>query len=232
MPANLDAAVVRAAHEITDEGYRFPYGDVINLDQNLGYRNTPYVVNQLAGAFIEIPDFLDSRHTVETQADAAAYADRVVAYALALDGETARLSHDRGLGVIAPDFTLANSEPMIGAGAKQRPGDTTLVKSIARSAAKAKLGDAPVERVRRIVASQVLPALRRQHAELVHHRARADARAGVWKLPDGDAYYRWTLKAGTTTDRSPDDIHQLGLDQVRSIQARMDGIMLVVDTTT
>ena len=62
-----------AAHEITDEGYRFPYGDVVNLDNNLGYRNMPYVVNQLCGAFVETPDFLDSRHTVNTAEDAEAY---------------------------------------------------------------------------------------------------------------------------------------------------------------
>src|SRR5436190_13027849 len=41
VPAKLDAAVALAAHEITDEGYRFPYGDVVNLDPNIGYRNTP-----------------------------------------------------------------------------------------------------------------------------------------------------------------------------------------------
>ena len=42
---------------------------------------------------------------------------------------------------------------------------------------------------------------------------------------DGEAYYRWALKAGTTTNRSPEEIHQLGLEQVKAIQARMDSIM-------
>src|SRR5437763_16730495 len=34
-PAHLDAAVARAAHEIADEGYRFGFGDTINLDPNI-----------------------------------------------------------------------------------------------------------------------------------------------------------------------------------------------------
>src|SRR5438270_905087 len=84
-PAHLDAAVARAAHEIADEGFRFGFGDSIILDPNIGFRNTPYVVNQLGGAFIDFPDFLESRHTVGSEADAGAFADRVDAYARNLD---------------------------------------------------------------------------------------------------------------------------------------------------
>ncbi len=224
-PAKLDAAVALAAHEITDEGYRFPYGDVINLDQNFGYRNMPYVVNQLSGAFVELPDFLDSRHTVATAADAEAFADRVDAYAGVLDGETERLAHDRGIGVVAPDFLLDKTIAMIAAGAAQAPAGNSLVKSIAASAAKAGLGTAIVERVRQSIATRAIPALARQAEELKRHRAVANSNAGVWDLPDGEAYYRWALKAGTTTNRTPADIHQLGLDQLRIIQERMDTIL-------
>ncbi|MFL6829300.1 MAG: DUF885 family protein, partial [Sphingomicrobium sp.] len=81
LPAHLDAAVARTGHQLADEGFRFAFGDTVVLDPNIGYRNTPYVVNQLGGAFIDVPDFLTSRHPVETEADAVAYADRVDAYA-------------------------------------------------------------------------------------------------------------------------------------------------------
>jgi uncharacterized protein (DUF885 family) len=225
VPANLDAAVALSAHEITDEGYRFPYGDVVNLDPNIGYRNTPYVVNQLAGAFIEIPDFLSSRHTVATAADAEAFADRVEGYVRALDGETDRLAHDRGIGVVAPDFVLDKAIATISGGAAQKPDDTTLVTSISASVTKAGLDQNVVERVRQTVTTGVLPALQRQAEELKRHRAVAKSDAGAWHLPDGDAYYAWALKAGTTTNRTPDDIHQLGLEQVKAIQARMETIM-------
>jgi uncharacterized protein (DUF885 family) len=105
-PANLDAAVALAGHELADEGFRFPFGDAIVLDPNIGFRNTPYVVNQLGGAFVDVPDFLNSRHTVGNEQEAVAYADRVDDYARNLDGETERLAHDRAAGVVAPDFTL------------------------------------------------------------------------------------------------------------------------------
>ncbi|HEX6072421.1 MAG TPA: DUF885 family protein [Sphingomicrobium sp.] len=224
-PAHLDAAVARTAHEIAVEGYGFGFGDALNLDPNIGFRNTPYVVNQLGGAYIDFPDFLDSRHTVANEQEALAYADRVDAYARDLDGETERLAHDRGIGVVAPDFTLDKTIGIIGAGAAEKPEQSTVVTSLRKSLAKAGLDDKILDRVKQSMATGVLPALQRQVEELKRHRAVATPDAGVWHFRNGDAYYRWALKAGTTTTRTPQDIHQLGLDQVKTIQARMEAIM-------
>jgi uncharacterized protein (DUF885 family) len=44
---------------------------------------------------------------------------------------------------------------------------------------------------------------------------------GVWSLPDGDARYAFRVKESTTTNLSPEEIHQLGLEQVKEIEARM-----------
>ena len=44
--------------------------------------------------------------------------------------------------------------------------------------------------------------------------------AGVWKLPHGDEYYAWALRAGTTTRMTPDEIHQLGQEELRELQSR------------
>jgi uncharacterized protein (DUF885 family) len=225
VPANLDAAVALAGHELADEGFRFPFGDPIVLDPNIGFRNTPYVVNQLGGAFIDVPDFLNSRHPVTNEQEAVAYADRVDAYARNLDGETARLAHDRAAGVIAPDFTLDSTLKIISGGAAEKPEESGVVTSLRNGVAKAGLDAKIVDRVTQSMATKVLPALQRQLEELKKHRAAASSDAGVWHFKDGDAYYQWALKAGTTTTRSPDEIHQLGLEQVKAIQSRMESIM-------
>jgi uncharacterized protein (DUF885 family) len=44
---------------------------------------------------------------------------------------------------------------------------------------------------------------------------------GVWALPEGEARYRFDIRRMTTTDLSPEDIHQLGLKQVAEIEAEM-----------
>jgi uncharacterized protein (DUF885 family) len=223
--ANLDAAVARTAHELAVEGFDFGFGDAIVLDPYIGYRNTPYVVNQLGGAFIDFPDFLDSRHTVTDAQSAEAYADRVDAFARDLDGETERLAHDRGLGIVAPDFTLDKTLGIIAGGAREKPDDAAVVTSFRKSLAKAGLDGKLLDRVRQSVATGVIPALQRQYEELKRHRAVATSDAGTWHFKRGDEYYRWALKAGTTTNRTPEDIHQLGLEQVKAIQARMEAIM-------
>ena len=53
----------------------------------------------------------------------------------------------------------------------------------------------------------------------------ANGNPGVWDLPDGEAYYRWALKAATTTTRTPPEIHALGREQSRVILNRMDVIL-------
>jgi len=44
---------------------------------------------------------------------------------------------------------------------------------------------------------------------------------GAWSLPDGNAWYAFRVKESTTTTLSPEEIHQLGLQQVKDIEARM-----------
>jgi uncharacterized protein (DUF885 family) len=56
-------------------------------------------------------------------------------------------------------------------------------------------------------------------------RAKATSDAGVWKLKDAAAYYAGALKASTTTTMGADEIHQMGLDQVADITARLDKIL-------
>ena len=43
---------------------------------------------------------------------------------------------------------------------------------------------------------------------------------GVWSLPDGQAYYAFRVKESTTTDLSPEEIHQIGLAQVKDNEDR------------
>src|SRR6202795_1060860 len=44
---------------------------------------------------------------------------------------------------------------------------------------------------------------------------------GAWSLPDGAAWYAFRVKESTTTNLSPEEIHQLGLAQVKEIEGRM-----------
>ena len=221
--ARIDLDVVRTAHETAAEGFAFPYGEVAVLNQNWSWRNAPYVVAQNTGAFLEIPNLLDEQHTVSTRQDAEAYLARLEAYAGQLDGETGRLHAAAAQGVIAPDFLLDKTLAQLRIARGGNIADWLLVTSIAKRA-KDMSGDFGAEAAK-IAASKIAPALDRQIAELEEQRQRATGDAGVWKLPQGDAYYAWTLRAATTTQMTPEEIHDRGQEELAALQSEMDAIL-------
>jgi uncharacterized protein (DUF885 family) len=218
-----DVEVARASHELAADGFAFPFGDMAMMNSNWSYRNAPYAVAQNPGSFVETPDFLDSNHSIKDIADANAYLARLTAYAANLDGETERLRHDAGIGVVAPAFLLDKTLGQM-TGVQAQPFDQWVpVASIARRT-QAMPGDYAAK-AEAIVRDQVAPALARQVAELQRQRTGATMDAGVWKLPQGEDYYAWALRAGTTTTMRPDEVHQLGLDQLAALQSEMDGLL-------
>ncbi|MDT9597736.1 DUF885 domain-containing protein [Sphingosinicella rhizophila] len=219
----IDLGVAQTAHELAADGYRFPFGDMVMLNPQLSYRNAPYAMAQNFGAFVEIPDLLDSAHSIAAPADAEAYLQRMQAYAAALDGETARLEHDRGLGVVAPAFLLDKTLRQMKAARAGPVAEWSVVTSLTRrTSAIGKDFRRPAET---LTAEKIAPAMDRQIAELERHRAVATQDAGAWKLPDGEAYYAWALRAATTSNRTPEEVHQVGLEQVKSLAAEMDPLL-------
>jgi uncharacterized protein (DUF885 family) len=221
--ARIDVDVMRTAHEFALEGFAFPYGDVALLNSQWSWRNAPYVVAQNTGAFLEIPGMLDEQHTITNPADADAYLARMEAYAGQLDGETDRLKRAAAQNVIAPDFLLDKTLNQIKLARSGNVADWSLVTSLAK-----RTKDVPGNfgaRAAKLAADKVAPALDRQITELEAHRKRATSDAGVWKLPRGDEYYAWTLRAGTTTRMTPEEIHQRGQEELRALQSEMDAIL-------
>ena len=227
----LNVDVVKTVYELAADGFEFPYGDVAILNNNWSYRNTPYVVAQNVGAFVEIPSFLDSSHSINNAADAEAYLDRMEAYARQLEGETVRVRADAARGVVLPDFLLAKTLQQLRASRAQPVAQWGIVTSLAARAARANLNPRYAADAAHIAERRIAPALDRQIAMLDSLQARANSNAGVWALPRGDEYYAWALRAGTTTDMTPDEVHQMGIDELRALHGRMDPILRSIGYT-
>ena len=186
---------------------------------DIDLRPSPYVVSQMNGAYYWLPDFIGGRHPLGTPADAEAYLARLTALGTALDQETARITHDAGIGVVPPGFVIDRTIAQIKA---LRDGDPA-ASALIESAIKRRGPGIPGWAARwRFSVSVVAPALSRQIDALAALRAKAVDTAGVWRLPDGDAYYAASLRANTTTDATPDELHRLGLAQVASLTAELD----------
>jgi uncharacterized protein (DUF885 family) len=213
--------VVRSSYSTALEGFMLPYGDVAVG----GWRNTPYVVIQNVGAYLDVPRFLDADHQIENAADAEAYLARLASYPKQLDNELGRFIAYRYKGLIPPDFLIDKALPQLRQsldGARKGGG---LVESIERRTREKNISGDWAERARAIAQKEVAPALERQIAELTLQRGLAKSEPGMWARPDGDEYYRWALKASTTTSMTPEEVHQMGLEELRALQARMDPIL-------
>ena len=172
--------VVRSAYTTSLEGFALPYGDVAVG----GWRNTPYVVIQNVGAYLDIPRFLDAEHRIENAADAEAYLARLQSYAKQLDGELGRIQAARAAGLVPPGFLIDKALAQMTLSAKSAREGGVLVESLER-----RVKNIPgnwLDRARMVAAQEVAPALDRQIAELKTQRAVATNDAGIWARPRGD----------------------------------------------
>jgi uncharacterized protein (DUF885 family) len=223
-PAALSAsdrvnyATVAYTMEVQAEGDRqFDYGG--------GGSGSPYLLTQLTGAYCQVPDFLDSQHSIATKADAEAYLSRLAAFAVQMDQEREQVRHDAELGVIPPDFIIDKALTQMTALHDTPPEKAVLVQSLVKRAQDKKLDGDYAARATKIYLEQVVPALGRQIELMKSLRGRAVHDAGVWRLPKGEAYYAVSLKSATTSDMTPAQVHQTGLDLVATLSARIDTLL-------
>ena len=220
-PTRTSIEVVRSAYGTALEGFALPYGDVAVG----GWRNTPYVVIQNVGAYLDVPRFLDSDHPIDNASDAEAYLARLASYPKQLDNELARVVAARSKGLVPPAFLLDKALNQLKQSAKGTQEGGGLVESIERRTREKNIPGNWAERARAIAQKEVAPALERQIAELTLQRGLATGDAGMWARPAGDEYYRWALKASTTTTMTPDEVHAMGLSELEALHARMDVIL-------
>lgn len=198
------------------------------LDLDIGGRDgfspSCYVISPITGAYQRVPVMLDTKHSVETGADAEAYLARLDAFATALDSNTDRFRHDAGKGVVPPDFLLDITIGQLGA-LRVSADKSDLVASLDRRARAKGLGEGYGTRAAAIYEQKVGPALDRQIAALKAVRPSAVHDAGVWRFKDGPAFYAANLRYTTTTNMTPEEVHKMGLDQAAEIGARLDVLL-------
>jgi uncharacterized protein (DUF885 family) len=226
--AQVDAAtrtsleVVESAFNTALEGMALPYG-VATIGS---WRNTPYVVIQNVGGYLDVPQLLDGDQPVHDAADADAYLARLAASPELLDGELERARAARAAGLIAPDFLLDKTITALSSCiADAAMPDGSLIGPLVRKAREAALHGDWADHASQLVTARVVPALERQLAEIRAQRALATSDAGMGARPHGAEWYAWALSASTTTRCTPVELHAMGAAQLAELHGRMDTIL-------
>lgn len=190
------------------------------------------------GPHTGLPNFLISQHRVDTPADMEAYIARVAAIGPALDQTLQRAKASAAAGVRMPGFSYDQTAEEVRRITSGAPFGTDDKDSALLADATAKLAklraagkiDQPAEgrmlaAVSAAMTGQMKPAYDRLTAWLAADRANASAEPrGAGALPDGKAYYAAMLRDETTTDMTADQIHELGLAEVKRIRGEMEAL--------
>jgi uncharacterized protein (DUF885 family) len=200
------------------------------IAQSVKIAETQFIFDQFKGMQVNLVNFLSQTHPIRNAEDIDHYIDRLNKVAPLIDqGIKAAEAQDQK-GIRPPKFILEATIAGLDRFLADKPADNVLVASLKSRAALVKtLSEDQIKpsvtAAEITVSEDILPAFQRLRAMLTAQLAKASDDAGMWSLPGGEAAYKVRLHGQTTTDMSPDEIHELGLRQVALIEGEMDKIL-------
>jgi len=233
-----DLATLRSYdRDALDEGRQLSY-DILEYflaiqqdGERFAHHNHP--LNQLFGIQSNFATFMATQHSVASPRDARNYIARLEKTPVMVDQVMEGLHARERAGILPPTFVvekvLAEMRGFTGVPARENILYASFVEKLD------KLPDgtlAPTEReellskVEAAVSGQVYPAYGKFIAYYDALLPRTEGNHGVWALPDGAAFYAWAARMHTSTDLTPGQIHQLGLEEVARIEAEMSAILV------
>jgi uncharacterized protein (DUF885 family) len=194
------------------------------------YIDHDFPLQQMNGANVQLPNLMTVVHPLGNAQDAANYIARLGQFQTRMGEAVQRARESAAKGILPPRFildeTIGQMRQFIASAPAKNPLVTTLDSKLqSAQGVDAAQRKALVAQATRIVAGQVYPAWQQAIVTLEMQRGKANDDAGAWHLPDGDAYYRYQLRRFTSTDLSPQQIHEIGLREVARIEGEMDRIL-------
>lgn len=190
-----------------------------------------------------LPAFMINNHRIDSVSDAEAYVARLVEAERVMGEISTTLRARASAGVISPVFvfepTMANTAAIILGAPFEEGADNPVWADFQRKVGALDTDAATKERLLAEGQAALTGPWQRGYQgvlmALAHVEGLADAMpdnaGGVWRLPDGEAFYNARLRLSTTTDLTADQIHEIGLAEVARLQGEMQTIMTQVGFT-
>jgi len=201
------------------------------------WRLHSYPVNQMYGTHSQIPAFLINQHSISNIKEAQDYISRIQASQTLLAQLVVQLKLREDKGIIAPTFVFGHvirdsKNILIGAPFDDK-ANSTILADFSRKVNELDVSEeektALITEVKAALINNLKPGYEALITYLTALEKKSDTRDGVWKFPDGEAFYNNALKRTTTTDLTSAQIHKLGLSEVDRIHNEMRIIMKKVD---
>lgn len=203
------------------------------LEHEFMYHNYP--VNQFFGEQNELPNFMITLHRIGKKGDARNYIKRLSKFGTKFDQILDGLRIREGKGIIPPKFViervLIEMRNFIEGDAKDNILFTVFRDKVGQLNISEALKETLLQAAEREIQQTVIPTYRRIIDYFEYLETIATTDDGIWKLPNGDAYYARQLQSHTTTKLSPEEVHEIGLREVDRIETEMREILNNVGLT-
>ena len=201
--------------------------DMLTEAEKFRFHNYP--LNQMFGVQNGFPSFMESTHQVHNVGDAEDYVSRLSQVGRKFDQVLDGLHHREALGILPPQFVITKVLEEMRNFVATPSEEGILMVSLTDKMKDAGLPEPDQQRIaleaRDEIESTVYPAYERLIAYFEELDNKVSENNGVWALPDGDELYRLAMRLFTTTDYSPEYLHNFGLSEVDRIQGEILGIL-------
>lgn len=197
------------------------------------YRDYNFVFNQFTGLHVQIVNFLSQQHPIRNRRDIENYLVRLKAVADKMDTGIVQARGAAGHGILMPTFITQASIGQLDRFLDGAPENNVFVASLVQRMANVK--DLPAAEQTRfaadataIVKQSIIPVFQRTRTLLQEQLPKTTSDAGLWRLPNGNKAYAVLLRQMTSTDYTPQQIHEIGLREVARIEKEMNGLLVSI----
>ena len=200
------------------------------IDDNK-FKNYGYSQTQRGGNYQGIINFMSNMHRIDNESDAEDYISRISQIGLSFNNTLIQVAKEQKNGVIPPDFIITKILENLHNIRDPELAENELVKDFNKkldkvtdldSDSKAQLHQKMIVQMQEVV----IPAYDKMISFYEELLTEADSKAGVWKFPNGAEYYQFRVKSSTTSDYTPEYLHQLGLKEVDRIVSQIKTILI------
>lgn len=210
--------------------YEYEAEDELALYEFAGYE---YVFQHMGGPHSDLPSFMINFHPIKNETDAQAYISRLNQFDKYLGQAADRAEAQFASGIELPKFVYEKvrsaSENVISGYPFDEDPPSPLYADFQKKVDALDLSEGAKDELYNqaelAMGASVKPAYDRLIGLFNAQEASASSEDGAWKLPDGEDYYAARLKHYTTTDLTPEEIHEIGLVEVERIQTEMKSII-------
>ena len=188
-----------------------------------------YPLNQIGGAHLNAIEFLSDMHQIDSYIDAKNYIKRASLFDESFEGLLTILEKQAEENIYAPDFVYVHVinqlDELMNHDLENHPLYSQFVNKISKTDISEENKIALVKELEEVINNHVTRGFGLLKDFMVRTQKYANTNDGIWSLPNGDEYYQLQIRSYTTTDYTANEIHEMGVNEVKRISNRMGEIL-------